>query len=45
MFQYTEKQFFCNTVKEEIVYILKRKNYLKRDRGKIGESIGITEFS
>lgn len=25
MFQYTEKQFFCNSVKEEITYILKRK--------------------
>lgn len=25
MFQYTEKQFFCNTVKEEITYTLKRK--------------------
>lgn len=25
MFQYTEKQFFCNSVKEEITYTLKRK--------------------
>lgn len=25
MFQYTEKQFFCNSVREEITYILRRK--------------------
>lgn len=31
MFQYTEKQFFCNTVKEEIVYILKRKKLSEKE--------------
>lgn len=45
MFQYTEKQFFCNSVREEITYILKRKKLSKGEiDGKLEKVLELLNF-